>query len=58
MWMHIDTGDYEWAQVGVAVADKVTGPYTYLRSWRPHNQQARDFTVFQVGEPLECLLAS
>lgn len=48
MWMHIDTEDYEWARVGVAVASNVTGPYHFLTSFRPHNQHSRDLTVFQV----------
>lgn len=47
MWMHVDTADYEWARVGVAVAKNVTGPYRFLRSFRPHHQQSRDVTVFQ-----------
>jgi len=48
MWMHVDTADYEWARVGVAVASNVSGPYRFLRSFRPHNQHSRDLTVFQV----------
>lgn len=48
MWMHVDTGDYEWARAGVAIADQIIGPYRYLRSFRPHNQESRDSTVFQV----------
>ena len=55
MWMHIDTGDYEWARAGVAVADRVTGPYRYLRSFRPHNQMSRDLTVFQASSGLSRL---
>ena len=51
MWMHVDTADYEWARVGVAVAKNVTGPYRFLRSFRPHSQEARDLTVFQVVPP-------
>jgi len=47
MWMHVDTADYEWARVGVAVASNVSGPYRFLRSFRPHNQHSRDLTVFQ-----------
>lgn len=49
MWMHIDTGDYEWARLGIATSETVIGPYKFLRSFRPHNQQARDFAVFQVA---------
>jgi hypothetical protein len=36
MWMHIDTMDYQYARCGVAVSDKVTGPYKYLTSMRPN----------------------
>jgi beta-xylosidase len=38
MWFHLElkqTG-YASARSGVAVADKVTGPYTFLRSFRPN----------------------
>ena len=35
MWMHIDSPDYKAARTGVAVSDKITGPYRYLRSERP-----------------------
>jgi hypothetical protein len=52
MWMHVDTGDYEWARVGVAMASNVSGPYKFLKSFRPHNQHSRDLTVFQVPPSL------
>lgn len=38
MWFHLEpkgTG-YKAARSGVAVSDSVTGPYTYLRSYRPN----------------------
>jgi beta-xylosidase len=38
MWFHLEpkgTG-YKAARSGVAVSDSVTGPYTYLRSFRPN----------------------
>lgn len=47
MWMHIDSEDYQAARAGVAVADKPTGPFTYLGSVRPEGQDSRDQTVFQ-----------
>ena len=37
---------YKLARVGVAVADTVTGPYTYLRSFRPLGQESRDIGQF------------
>lgn len=36
MWFHADSMDYAAAKVGVAVADKPTGPFQYLRSFRPN----------------------
>lgn len=37
MYFHLELKGkgYEAARVGVAVADRVTGPYTYLKSYRP-----------------------
>ncbi|WP_230680196.1 glycoside hydrolase family 43 protein [Pontibacter rufus] len=38
MWFHLELKGqgYNAARTAVAVADKVTGPYTYLKSFRPH----------------------
>jgi beta-galactosidase len=47
MWMHIDRDDYGYARAGVAVSDKPQGPFHYLGSVRPNEQQSRDMTVFQ-----------
>ena len=47
MWMHIDSKDYAAAKSGVAVSDRPTGPFTYLRSERPNGNMARDMTIFQ-----------
>ena len=49
MWMHIDSGDYELARLGVAISDNPHGPFRYQGSFRPHGQQSRDFTVFAVS---------
>jgi len=51
MYMHIDgpVGNdrgYAFARVGVAIADKVDGPYHYLRSFRPLGHQSRDIGQF------------
>lgn len=36
MWFHQDTPDYSAARSGVAVSDSPTGPFTYVRSFRPN----------------------
>ncbi len=38
MWFHLEIKGkgYDEARSGVAVSDKVTGPYTYVRSFRPN----------------------
>lgn len=41
MWFHLEKPgqSYGWASSGVAVGDKVTGPYEYVRSYRPNQGQ-------------------
>jgi beta-galactosidase len=46
MWFHVDTMDYQLAQCGVATSRRPEGPFTYLGSFRPEGQMARDLTVF------------
>ncbi len=46
MWAHVESADYGKAAAGVAVADKPTGPFKYLGSFRPNNAMSRDQTVF------------
>ena len=47
MWMHIDSPDYRKACTGVAVSDRITGPYRYLGSFQPNGKDSRDMTVYQ-----------
>lgn len=47
MWMHVESEDYSAARAGVAIADRPTGPFTYLNSVRPEGQMSRDQTLFQ-----------
>jgi len=47
MWMHIDHADYSYSCAGVAISDHPTGPFQYLRSFRPHDAMLRDMTLFQ-----------
>lgn len=46
MYMHLDDAKYKLARVGVAVSDKVDGPYRYLKSFRPLQQESRDIGQF------------
>ena len=39
---------YRMASAGVAISDSPTGPFTYLRSFRPHGEECRDMTIFKV----------
>lgn len=47
MFLHIDSGDYSYARVGYAVADRAGGPYAYVGSERPLGNLSRDIGVFQ-----------
>lgn len=47
MWMHVDRKDYSYSQAGVAISDKPTGPYRYIRSYKPNGQMSRDMTLFK-----------
>jgi hypothetical protein len=58
MWMHIDKYDYSYARAGVAVSDKPTGPYHYLKSVRPNEQMSRDMTLFQDDDDKAYLIYS
>lgn len=46
MWLHVDTMDYQAARCGVAISSSPEGQFTYLGSFRPEGQMARDLTVF------------
>jgi beta-xylosidase len=56
MYMHLDGPldpsetnphmAYKLARVGVAISDTVEGPYNYLRSFRPLDQESRDIGQF------------
>jgi len=47
LFAHVDTADYQYARIGVAVSDAPTGPYQYLGSLQPNGHDSRDMTVFQ-----------
>ena len=58
LWMHIDTMDYLYARVGIAVSDSPTGPFRYLGSLAPDKSDSRDMTVFQDSDSQAYLIYS
>lgn len=48
MWFHLELKGqgYKAARAAVAVSDKVTGPYTFIKSFRPNDNMSRDMTLF------------
>jgi beta-galactosidase len=48
MWFHLELRGqgYNAARAAVAVSDTVTGPYRFLKSFRPNNNMSRDMTLF------------
>jgi beta-galactosidase len=49
MWFHLELKGkgYSAARAAVATSDKATGPYEFLRSFRPNGNMSRDMTLFQ-----------
>jgi len=48
MWFHLELKGqgYKAARAGVAISDKITGPYQFLKSFRPNDNMSRDMTLF------------
>ena len=46
LYAHLDSKNYRFARVGVFTCDTVDGDYTYLKSFRPLNQESRDIGQF------------
>jgi len=46
MYFHLDTKNYQYARVGIAVSDKPDGNYTFVKSFRPLGHQSRDIGQF------------
>lgn len=47
LWFHLDSHDYNLAHAAVAVADRPTGPFTFVRHMNPNGYDSRDMTLFQ-----------
>lgn len=45
MYFHVDV-NYKLAQVGIAVSDKATGPFKYVRRFHPLGYESRDIGQF------------
>lgn len=46
MYFHLDNSRYKLARVGVCISDKPTGPFQYLKSFRPLGHESRDIGQF------------
>lgn len=52
MWFHLELRGkgYSAARAAVAVSNNVTGPYTYIGSFRPNGNMSRDMTLYQDND--------
>jgi Glycosyl hydrolases family 43 len=57
LFMHIDSGKYAEAKVGVAIGDTPCGKYRYVGSWRPFGHESRDMGVFEDNDGTGYLLS-
>jgi hypothetical protein len=46
MYFHLDDRSYKFARVGIAISDKPDGNFTYVKSFRPLDQESRDIGQF------------
>lgn len=46
MYVHLDSGNYRFARVGILTCDTFDGNYKYLKSIRPLDQESRDIGQF------------
>ncbi len=46
MYAHLDDARYKFARVMVAVSKHIDGPYTFVRSFRPLDEESRDIGQF------------
>jgi hypothetical protein len=47
MWMHVEDNVYKKANAGVAISDKPTGPFVYIKSIRPNGHESRDMSLYK-----------
>jgi hypothetical protein len=60
MWFHLELkGEgYRAARVGVPVSGRATGPFEFLKSFRPDGEMSRDMTLFEDEDGKAYLLAA
>ncbi len=58
LWMHLDSADYYFASVGVAVSDSPLGPFALVNVTRPNRQESRDMTVYKDSDGTAYLIHS
>lgn len=58
MWMHLDSRDYVYAGVGIAVSDTPTGPFKLIAAKQPNRQDSRDMTIFKDNDGTAYLIHS
>ena len=46
MYAHLDDAHYKFARVMVAVSKRIDGPYSFVKSYRPLNEESRDIGQF------------
>ena len=46
MYAHLDDAHYKLARVMIAVSNRITGPFVYVKNFRPLDQESRDVGQF------------
>ena len=58
LWMHVDSADYTYAGVGIAVSKTPTGPFELVDVKIPNRQDSRDMTIFKDNDGVAYLVHS
>jgi beta-galactosidase len=60
MYFHLELRGqgYRAARAGVAVSDKIAGPYTFVHSFRPNGNMSRDMTLYKDEDGTAYLMYS
>ncbi|SHM89629.1 family 43 glycosylhydrolase [Mucilaginibacter sp. OK098] len=46
MYFHLDTRNYKYARIGIAISDKPDGDFKFVKSFRPLDHESRDIGQF------------
>lgn len=59
MWMHYEYGrDYSYARAAVAYSNDIEKPFTFVKSFRPFDNMARDCTLYKDDDGTAYFFAS